>query len=153
MGALPRTLFQTRCTGDRARFGTLVVNAALAAGLLALAVTSFVLGMARTSAKVLTVQRTLARVLGVVYACDQPRPNLLGVQIQLLTLPASSLALPETAAHRFVTEFGASGRGRVLVTSNLFRMFAVRELLQDLFLTLDGLQVLEQAAERDDSSH
>jgi len=32
-------------------------------------------------------------------------------------------------------------------------MFAVRELLQDLFLTLDGSQVLELAAERGERSH
>ena len=46
------------------------MNAVLATGLLALGVASFVLGMARTSAKVLAVQRTLAGVLDVVYACD-----------------------------------------------------------------------------------
>ena len=97
-----------------------MVNAALAAGLLALAVASLVLRMARTSAKVLAIQRTLARVLGVVYACDRSRPNLIDIQVQLLTLPASSLTLPGTAAHRLVAEFDAISRGWVLVASNLF---------------------------------
>ena len=35
---------------------------------------------------------------------------------------------------------------------NLFRVFAVRELLQDHFLTLDRLQVLEQVAKNDEGS-
>ena len=58
-----------------------MVNAALAAGLLALAVASFVLRMARASTRVLAIQRTLAMVLGVVYACNRPRPNLVDVQV------------------------------------------------------------------------
>ena len=153
MSTLPWTHFQARCTGDGARFGTLVVNAALAAGLLALAVASFVLGVTWSSAKMLTIQRTLARVFGVVYACDRSRSNLLDVQVQFLTLPASSLTFPGTATHRFVTEFGASCRGWVLVTSNLFRVFAVWELLLNHLLTLDGLQLLEQAAGRNENSH
>jgi hypothetical protein len=63
MSTLPWTRFQTRGTGDGTSFGTLMVNAALAAGLLALAVASLVLGMTWESTKVLAIQRTLARVL------------------------------------------------------------------------------------------
>lgn len=152
MGTLPRTRFQTRSTGSRARFRTLVMNATLATGLIALAIASLVLGMARTSAKVLTIQRALARVLGVVYAIDWPRTDLVDVQVQLLTFPTPVVAPLRTAAHWLVTQFRAGGGGWVPVASNLFRMFAVRELLQDHFLTLDRLQVLEQVAKNDESS-
>jgi len=152
MFALPWTRFQTRGTGGGARFGTLVVNAALAAGLFALAVASFVLGMARNFANMLAVQQTLARVLGVIYAGDRSRRNPFGVQIQLLTLPTFSLALRGAAAHRLVAQFGARNGGRVPVASSSFRMFAVWKLLQDLFLTLDGSQVFEQVAAHSESS-
>ena len=120
-----------------------MVNAALTAGLLALAIASFVLGVARSSTKMLAIQRTLARVFGVVYACYRSRPNLIDVQVQFLASPASSLAFPGTAAHRFVTELGAISERRVLMASNSFRVFAVRELLLNHLLTLDGSQVLE----------
>src|SRR5438309_623843 len=43
MGTLPRTRFQTRGTGSRARFRTLVMDATLATGLLALSIASLVL--------------------------------------------------------------------------------------------------------------
>lgn len=121
----PRTRFQTRSTGDGAGFWTLVMNATLTAGLFAFAVAPFVLGMTWTSAKVLAVQCAFARVLGVIYTRNRPRPNCVDIQVQLLTLPTSSLALPGTAAHRFVAKFGASGGGWVLVASHLFRMLAV----------------------------
>jgi len=89
----------------------------------------------------------------MVYAFDWSRPNLVDVQIPLLTFPTSSLALLGTTTHRFITQFRAIGGAWVLVTSNLLRMFAVRELLQDHLLTLYGLQVLEQVAESDKSSY
>ena len=66
MFAPPRTWFQTRRTGDGAKFRTLVMDAALAAGLLAFAIAPFVLGVARTPAKMLAIQRALATVLCVV---------------------------------------------------------------------------------------
>jgi hypothetical protein len=153
MFTLPWTRFQTWGTGDKTRFETPVVNTALAAGLLALAVASFVLGVARASAKVLAIQRTLARVLSVVYACNGSGLIFFDVQIQFLTLPTFPLALPRTAAHRLITELGAVNGGRVLVTGNSFRMFAVRELLLDHLLTINGFQVLEQVAVHDESSH
>ena len=130
-----------------------MVGATLAAGLLAFAVASFVLVMARNPAKVLTIQHALARVLDVVYTCNQSQPNFADVQTPCLALSTSSIALPGTAAHRFVTRFGASNRGRVLVASNLFRVFAVREPLLHHLLTFDGLQVLKLVAEHDESSH
>ena len=114
------------------------MDAVLTTGLFALAVASLVLGVARVSTRVLAIQRAFARVVGVIHAFDQSRPNLVNVQIQLLTPPTSSLALLGTAAHRLVTQFGANGRGWIFMASNLFRVFAVRELLQDLLLTLDG---------------
>jgi len=134
----PWTCFQTRCAGDGTSVGTRVVNATLAAGLLALAVASFVLGVARLSAKMLAIQCSFARVLGVVYASDRSRPNFVDVQIQLLTSSTSSLALPGTAAHWLVAKFGTISGGWVLVARNPFRMFAVRELLLDHLLTLEG---------------
>jgi len=70
MGTLPRTRFQTWGTGGRTRFGALVMDTALAAGLLALAVASLSLGVAWASTKVLAVQRAFARVLGVIYTFD-----------------------------------------------------------------------------------
>ena len=149
----PWTRFQTRSAGRRAKFRTLVVNAALAAGLLALVVTSFVLGVARTSAEVLAVQRTFARVFGVVDTRDRSRPNLVHLQVQLLTLSTSSLALLRTAAHLFVAEFCTSSGGRVLVASDLFRMFAVREFLLDYLLALDGFQAVEQVTVHDEGLH
>jgi len=149
----PRTCFRTRCTGDGTSVGTRVVNATLAAGLLALAVASFVLGVARLSAKMLAAQHTLARVPGVVYTRDRSRPTLVDVQIQLLTSSAFSYALPGTAAHWLIAEFGAINGGRALVARNSFRMFTVRELLLDHPLTLDEFQVLEQVAVHDESSH
>jgi len=89
----------------------------------------------------------------VVYACDWSRQNLADTQVQLLTSSASSLAPPGTAAHRFVTEFGAISVGQVLVACGSFRVFTVRELLLDHLLTLDGSQVLEQVAVYGESSH
>ena len=68
----------------------------------------------------LAIQRTLARVLGVVYALDQSRPNLVNVQILLLTISTPSLAFLGTAAHRLITQFSANSGGGVLVASNLF---------------------------------
>ena len=65
----------------------------------------------------------------------------------LLAFPALSLALLGTAAHRLVTQFGAKGRGWILIASNLLRMLAERKLLQDLLLTLHGLQVFEEMTE------
>ena len=47
-----------------------MVGATLATGFLALTVTTLVLRVARASTPVLTIQRTLARVLGVVNAFD-----------------------------------------------------------------------------------
>ena len=38
------------------------------------------------------------------------------------------------------------------MAGNLFRMLAVRKLLQDLLLTLDGHKILEEATEYDESS-
>ena len=70
MNTLPWTRFQTRGTDDEARFGTLVVNALLTAGLLTLGITSSVLGVARASTSVLAIQLTLARVLGMAYVFD-----------------------------------------------------------------------------------
>ena len=119
------------------------MDAALTATLLALAVASLVLGMAWASTEVLAVQRALARVLCVVYTFDQSRSNLVDVQIPLLTLPASSLALLGTTAHGLTTQFGAGDGGWFLVASNLLRMLAVWKLLLDHFLALDGPQVLE----------
>jgi len=149
----PWTRFRTGGAGNGARFKTPVVDAALTTGLLALVVTPLVVGVARASTKVLAIQRTLAGVLGMFYAFDWSRPDLVDVQIPLLTFPASSLALLGAAVHRFITQFRAIGGAWVLVASNLFRMFAIRELLQDYLLTLDGLQVLEQVAESDKSSY
>ena len=56
-----------------------MVNAMLATGLLALAITSLVLGVARTPAKVLAIQRTFTRVLGMVDTFDLARSNLVDV--------------------------------------------------------------------------
>ena len=103
MDTFPWTCFQTRGTGSGARFWTLVVDATLAAGLLALTITLLVLWMARPRTRVLAIQSMLARVFGVVTTFNQSRSNLVDVQIQLLTLPASSLALLGTATHRLVT--------------------------------------------------
>ena len=119
MDTLPRTRFQARGAGDGARFETLVVGALLTAGLLTVVVASLVLGMARAPAKVLAIQLALARVLGVDYAFDSPRPDLVGVQIPRLTLPTPCLALLETAVHKLVTRFGASDGRWVLMASNL----------------------------------
>lgn len=110
----PWTWFQTRCAGDGTSVGTHVVNATLAARFLALAVASFVLGVARLSAKMLAIQRPLARVLGVIYTCDRSWPNLVDAQVQLPTSSAFSLALPGTAAHLLVAKFGAINGGWVL---------------------------------------
>ena len=144
------TCFQTRCAGDGTSVGMRVVSVVLAAGLPALIVTSFVLGVAWLSAKMLAIQRPLARVLGVIYTCDRSWPNLVDAQVQLPTSSAFSLALPGTATHRLVAKFGAISGGRVLVTWNSFRMFTVRELFLDHLLTLDGSQVLKQIAVRDE---
>ena len=143
MGALPWTRLQARSTGGRARLKALVMGTTLAAGLFALGVASLVLGVARTSTKMLAIQCALARVLGVVYAFDRPRTNLVNVQVQFLTLPASSFALLGAAPHGFVAKFSASDGSRALMTGNLSRMFAVWELLQDHLLTLDGCQILQ----------
>ena len=96
----------------RDKIGTSVVNAALAAGLPALAAASLVLGMTRQRTQVLTIQRTLARVLGEVYAFDRSRPNLLSVQ--LLIIPTSSPAFLGTIVHRLSTRFIANSGGGVL---------------------------------------
>ena len=134
----PRARFQAGRADKGARFETPVMDTTLAAGLLAFAVTSFVLGMTRASATVLTIQCTFARVLGVVYTCDRSRSNRVEVQVQLLTLPAPSLALLRTAAHWLIAHFFAVGQGWIFVTSNLFPMIAVWKLLQDFLLTFDG---------------
>lgn len=152
MVAFPRTRFQAWGTSGRTGFGALVVNAALAAGFLALVVASFALGVARTTAKMLAIQRTLARVFCVVYACYLLRPSLVDVQVSLLALPTFSLALLGTAAHWLIAQFGTGGGGWVLVTRNLFRVFAKRKLLQDLFLAPDGLQIFELMTTRGESS-
>ena len=89
----PRTHFQTRGTDSGTGLDACMVDATLAAGLLALPVASLVLGVARAPTKVLTVQHTLARVLGMVHARDYSRRNLVDVQIPLLALPAPSIAL------------------------------------------------------------
>ena len=120
MGTFPWTCFQTRGTGNGARIWALVMDTALAAGFLALVVASLAFGVARKSTKVLAIQHTLAGVFGVVYTFDEPRSRLVDVQIQLLAFPAFSLALLGTTAHRLVTQFGTSGRSRVLMASNLF---------------------------------
>ena len=62
----PRTLLQTWVTGGGTRFGTLVMGATLAAGPLAFAVASYILGVAWTSALVLAVQCAFAWVYGVI---------------------------------------------------------------------------------------
>ena len=62
------------------------MNPMLVAGLLAL-VASFILGVARLPAKILAIQRSLARMLGVVYACDRSRLDLVGIQAELLASP------------------------------------------------------------------
>ena len=129
------------------------MGATLAAGFLALAVTPLVLRVTRTSTKVLAVQRALARVLCVFNAFDWSRSNLIDVQVQLLTLSTSSLALFGTAVHRSVTWFGTDDGGRVLMANNRFRMFAVWQILLDHFVTLYGRQVLEQVAGRGESSY
>jgi hypothetical protein len=143
MGALPWTRLQARSTGGRARLKALVMDTTLAAGLFALGVASLVLGVARTSTKMLAIQCALARVPGVVNAFDRSRTNLVNVQVQFLTLPASSFALLGAAPHGFVAKFSASDGSRVLMTGNLSRMFAVWKLLQDQLLTLDGCQILK----------
>lgn len=125
MSTFPWTRFQTRSTGSEARSWTIVVDTTLAAGFLALAVTPLVLRVARASTQVLAIQRTFARVLGMVNAFDWSRSNLVDVQVQPLTLSASSLAPFGTAVHRFVTWFGAGDGGWVLMANNEFRMFAV----------------------------
>ena len=86
MSTPPWTCFQTRCVGDGISVGTRVVNPTLVTGLLAL-VASFILGVARLPAKILAIQRSLARMLGVVYACDRSRLDLVGVQVELLAFP------------------------------------------------------------------
>lgn len=149
VGTFPWTRFQTRSTGDGTMSGTLVVNAALTAGLLAFAVASLVLGMTRESTKMLAIQRTLARMPSVVYALDWSRPNLVDVQILLLTIPTPSLALRGTAAHWLIAQFSAKGGGGVLAARNPFRMFAVWKPFQDHLLTLDRVQILEHVAERE----
>ena len=143
MGALPWTRLQARSTSGRARLKALVMGTTLAAGLFALGVASLVLGVARTSTKMLAIQCALARVLGVVYAFDRPRTNLVNVQVQFLTLPTSSFALLGAAPHGVVAKFSASDGSRALMTGNLSPMFAVWELLQDHLLTLDGCQILQ----------
>jgi hypothetical protein len=55
MGTLPRTHFQTRGTCDGTIAGTLVVIAALTAGLLAFTVASLIFGMTRESTKMLAI--------------------------------------------------------------------------------------------------
>ena len=139
----PRARFQTRSADKGARFETPVMDAALAAGLLAFGVTPFVLGMTWASAKVLTIQRAFARVPGVVYACDRSGSNRVEVQVQSMTVPTSSLAPLRTTAHCLIAHFAAVGFGWIFVAGDLFPMVAVWELLQDLFLTLDRLQVIE----------
>ena len=153
VGTFPWTRFQTRGTSSGARSWTLVVDATLAAGFLALAVTPLVLRVTRTSTKVLAVQRALARVLCVFNAFDWSRSNLIDVQVQLLTLSTSSLALFGTAVHRSVTWFGTDDGGRVLMANNRFRMFAVWQILLDHFVTLYGRQVLEQVAGCDEDPY
>jgi hypothetical protein len=143
MGALPWTRFQARSTGGRARPKALVMDTTLAAGFFALGVASLVLGVARTSTKMLAIQCALARVPGVVYAFDRSRTNLGNVQVQFLTLATSSFALLGAAPHGFVAKSSASDGSRVFMTGNLSRMFAVWELLQDHLLTLDGCQILK----------
>jgi hypothetical protein len=49
-----------------------------------------------------------------------PRPSLVDVQVQPLTLPTSSLALLGTTAHWLIAQFGASGGGWVLVQATCF---------------------------------
>ena len=70
MDTFPWTRSQTWGAGIGTRFLTLLVGATLATGFLALTVTTLVLRVARASTPVLTIQRTLARVLGVVNAFD-----------------------------------------------------------------------------------
>lgn len=119
------------------------MDTTLAAGLFALGVASLVLGVARTSTKMLAIQCTLTRVLGVVCAFDWSRTNLVNVQVQFLTLPTSSFALLGAAPHGFVAKLGASDGSWVLMAGDLCRMFAEWELLQDHLPTLDGSQILK----------
>lgn len=102
MIAFPRAWFQTWGTSGGTGFGALVMDTTLATSFLTLVVASSVLGVAWSSAKVLTIQRTLARVLGMIYACDWSGPNLVDVQVSLLTVPTFSLALLGTAAHGLI---------------------------------------------------
>jgi hypothetical protein len=97
-----------------------VVNAALTARLFAQVVASLVLGMTWESTKVLTIQHMLARVLDVVNESDWSQPNLGRVQIQLLTIPAASLAFLGTAGHWLITQFVANSGSGVLEARNLF---------------------------------
>ena len=153
MGTFPWTRSQTRGAGIGARFLTPLVGATLTAGFLALAVAPLVLRVARASTQVLAIQRTLTGVLGVVNAFDWSRSNFIDVQVQPLTLSASPLALFGTAVHRFVTQFGTGDGGWVLMANNKFRMFAVRQIFLDHFVTLYGPQVLEQVAGRSESPY
>jgi hypothetical protein len=124
----------------------------LTAGLFTLAVASFVFGVTRTSTKVLTIQPAFARVFGVVDACNWTRPDPADVQVPLLTLSTLSLARLRTAAQGLATQLSTSSGGRILMTSDLYGMFAEWEFLLDSLLTLDGLQVLELVARFDESS-
>ena len=119
------------------------MDATLAAGFFALGVASLVLGVARTSTKMLAIQCALARVPGVVYAFDRSRTNVVNVQVLFLTLATSSFAFLGAAPHGFIAKFSASDGSRVFITGNLSQMFAVWELLQDHLLTLDGCQILK----------
>ena len=120
MSTLPWTCSRTRRTDDGTKLGTLLVNAALTAGLFALAVAPLVLRMAWESTKVLAIQHTLARVLEVVYALDRTRPNFVYVQIPPLTIVTFPFAVFRTAAHRLIAHFNAYSGGRILEASNPF---------------------------------
>lgn len=120
MSTLPWTRSRTWRADDRTKLGTLLVNAALTAGFFALAVAPLVLRMAWESTKVLAIQRTLARVLGVVYALDRTRPNFVNVQIPPLTIVAFPSAVFRTAAHWLIAQFNAYSGGGILEASNLF---------------------------------
>jgi len=53
----------------------------------------------------------------------------------------------------FVAEFGTISGGRVLVTSDSLRVFAVRKFLLDDLLALYGLQALVQVTVHDEGLH
>ena len=145
MVAPPWTNFQTRGTGSKTKLGTLGVGTASAARLFALVVTSLVFWVAGAPATVLAIQHALARVLGVVYAQDWSRRNIVGGPAQCLTFPASPLAYFRlmAAVHWLVTKLGTIDGGWVLITSDPFRMFTEREFLLDGLLTVDGRQIVE----------